>query len=338
MSFMERHQVALYLGSMIVGVACAGLSGWSYASEQLVPYALGALLWTNFALMPLTGMSVGQYKRLACTVVLTATFGTPILVAPLVSLFIPEGGPVALAAVIVLLAPCVDYVVVFTRIAGGEYRGLLAATPYLLGAQLIFIPVWTSIYAYIGILDTRVVGEIFPLPAESYLSLTPLIVPLVAAYLVQRWSTRSPQRQQTYERVRSMSDTAMIPLMCLLLALMCSAYTPAVLNEMQLIPRLAGLYLTYAILAGVAAWFLSRAMSRAERISVTFSAVTRNALIIYPVVALCAQRLAHNGNPEAKLMGATVLTQTLTELLIMVAMTAIFRAAFQDRKNTAEAP
>lgn len=110
---MERHQVALYLGSMIVGVACAGLSGWSYASEQLVPYALGALLWTNFALMPLTGMSVGQYKRLACTVVLTATFGTPILVAPLVSLFIPEGGPVALAAVIVLLAPCVDYVVVF---------------------------------------------------------------------------------------------------------------------------------------------------------------------------------------------------------------------------------
>ena len=121
----------------------------------------------------------------------------------------------------------------------------------------------------------RVVGEIFPLPAESYLSLTPLIAPLVAAYLAQRWSTRSPQRQQTYERLRSMSDTAMIPLMCLLLALMCSAYTPAVLNETQLIPRLAGLYLTYAILAGVAAWLLSRVMSRPERIAVTFSAVTR---------------------------------------------------------------
>ena len=41
-SFMERHQVALYLGSMIVGAACAGLNGWSHASEQLVPYALGA--------------------------------------------------------------------------------------------------------------------------------------------------------------------------------------------------------------------------------------------------------------------------------------------------------
>ena len=338
MSFMERHQVALYLGSMIVGAACAGLNGWSHASEQLVPYALGALLWSNFALMPLAGMNVGQHKMLVRTVVLAATLGTPILVAPLVSLFIPEGGPVALATVIVLLAPCVDYVVVFTCIAGGEYRGLLAATPYLLGAQLIFIPIWTSIYSYIGIIDTRVAGEIFPLPAESYLSLTPLIAPLVAAYLAQRWLTRSPQRQQTYERLRSMSDTAMIPLMCLLLALMCSAYTPAVLNETQLIPRLAGLYLTYAILAGVAAWLLSRMMSRPERIAVTFSAVTRNALIIYPVVALCAQRLAHSGNPEAKLMSATVLTQTLTELLSMVAMTAIFRTALQNRKSAAEAP
>lgn len=136
--------------------------------------------------MPLAGMNVGQHKMLVCTVVLAATLGTPILVAPLVSLFIPEGGPVALATVIVLLAPCVDYVVVFTCIAGGEYRGLLAATPYLLGAQLIFIPIWTSIYSYIGIIDMRVAGEIFPLPAESYLSLTPLIAPLVAAYLAQR--------------------------------------------------------------------------------------------------------------------------------------------------------
>ena len=335
MSYMERHQVALYLASMAVGGACAGLSGWSLVSEQLVPYALGALLWTNFALMPLTGMGAGQHKRLTRTVVLVAALGTPFLVAPLVSFFIPEGGPVALAAVIVLLTPCVDYVVVFTCIAGGEYRGLLAATPYLLGAQIISIPVWTSVYVYMRILDIGAVGEIFPLPAESYLSLAPLIVPLVAAYLAQRWSTRSPQRHQTYERVRTMSDTAMIPLMCLLLALMCSAYTPAVLNETQLIPRLAGLYLTYAILAGGAAWFLSKVMSRPERISVTFSAVTRNALIIYPVVALCAQRLAHNGNPEVSLMGATVLTQTLTELLIMVAMTAIFRV--RTKTGNAEA-
>ncbi len=35
-------------------------------------------------------------------------------------------------------------------------------------------------------------------------------------------------------------------------------------------------------------------------------------------------------------MSATVLTQTLTELLIIVAMTATFRTAFQNRKTGAE--
>lgn len=91
MGFVERHQVALYLGSMAVGVACAGLGGWSQISEQLVPYALGALLWTNFTLMPLSGMNVGQHKMLVRRVVLAATLGTPILVALLVPLFIPGG-------------------------------------------------------------------------------------------------------------------------------------------------------------------------------------------------------------------------------------------------------
>lgn len=138
---------------MAVGVACAGLPGWSWVSEQLVPYALGALLWTSFALMPLAGVRTGHHKKFTRTVVLVAALGTPVLVALLVPLFIPEGGPVALAAAIVLLAPCVDYVVVFTCIAGGEYRGLLAATPYLLSAQLLSVPMWTSVYVYMGILN-----------------------------------------------------------------------------------------------------------------------------------------------------------------------------------------
>lgn len=47
------------------------------------------------------------------------------------------------------------------------------------------------------ILNMGTVGEIFPLPVESYLSLAPLIVPIAAAYLAQRWSARSLQRQQT---------------------------------------------------------------------------------------------------------------------------------------------
>lgn len=248
MNFMERHQVVLYLISMGIGTVIASLGwiGWSEISEMFVPYVLGALLWTNFVLIPLIKLGGSGKSQLRKATMLAAALLTPAVTALLVPLFLPADGSVALAATIVLLAPCVDYVVVFTRIAGGEYRGLLAATPYLLILQFLTIPLWTSIYTYVGMFDTGLVESFFPLPAESYLSLVPLILPLIAAYTLQRWSHRSLQRQRTYERVSKVSDAAMIPTMCLLLVLMCIAYIPAVLREMHLIPRLAGLYTAYA--------------------------------------------------------------------------------------------
>lgn len=342
MNFMERHQVVLYLISMGIGtvIACLGWIGWSEISEMFVPYVLGALLWTNFVLIPLTNLGGSGKSQLRKATMLAVALLTPAVTALLVPLFLPAGGSVALAATIVLLAPCVDYVVVFTRIAGGEYRGLLAATPYLLILQFLTIPLWTSIYTYVGMFDTGLVESFFPLPAESYLSLVPLILPLIAAYTLQRWSHRSLQRQRTYERVSKVSDAAMIPTMCLLLVLMCIAYIPAVLREMHLIPRLAGLYTAYALMVGTATWTLSHllpgarcAFSGQERISLTFSAVTRNALIIYPIVALCAQRLTQNGHTDAGLMSATVLTQTLTELLIMTTMAGLFRWVYRTQNS-----
>ena len=82
------------------------------------------------------------------------------------------------------------------------------------------------------------------------------------------------------------------PLMCLLppLALMYSA-TPGGTERNEL--RLAGLYLLRH--PRRSRRMARRVMSRPERITVTFSAVTRNALIIYPCRGLCAQRLAQAG-------------------------------------------
>src|SRR4051812_937849 len=42
------------------------------------------------------------------------------------------GGAVELGVLLVLLAPCIDYVIVFTRLAGGSDRELLTAAPLLM--------------------------------------------------------------------------------------------------------------------------------------------------------------------------------------------------------------
>ena len=45
------------------------------------------------------------------------------------------------AALLVLLAPCIDYVVVFTALARGAHEKLLAATPLLMLGQILALPV-----------------------------------------------------------------------------------------------------------------------------------------------------------------------------------------------------
>ena len=44
----------------------------------------------------------------------------------------PAGRAVELGVLMVLLTPCIDYVIVFTRLAGGSDRTLLAAAPLLM--------------------------------------------------------------------------------------------------------------------------------------------------------------------------------------------------------------
>ena len=46
----------------------------------------------------------------------------------------------------VLLTPCIDYVIVFTRLAGGSDRRLLAAAPLLMLAQMALLPVYLWLF------------------------------------------------------------------------------------------------------------------------------------------------------------------------------------------------
>ena len=48
---------------------------------------------------------------------------------------------------LVLLAPCVDYVMVFTRLGGGAWSRILAASPVLMLLQALVLPLWLAVAA-----------------------------------------------------------------------------------------------------------------------------------------------------------------------------------------------
>ena len=57
-----------------------------------------------------------------------------------------------------LLCPCVDYVIVFSGLAGGSSQRLVAATPLLLITQMLLLPVFLLVFLGSDLADTVQVG------------------------------------------------------------------------------------------------------------------------------------------------------------------------------------
>jgi len=63
-------------------------------------------------------------------------------------------------ALLVLLTPCIDYVVVFTHLGKGDSRLVLAATPLLLLLQLLLLPLYLQlILGHFGLIGLTARGE-----------------------------------------------------------------------------------------------------------------------------------------------------------------------------------
>ncbi len=86
---------------------------------------------------------------------------------------------VLVGVLFVLLTPCVDYVIVFTGLAGGARARLLAATPLLMLLQIVLLPVYLWLMA-----GAEVVGAFDPHPfVEAFLLL--IVLPLFLAAATQ---------------------------------------------------------------------------------------------------------------------------------------------------------
>lgn len=343
-SWAQRHQSALYIISMAVGAALSLVCPVMVpeASDALVPYALAVLLFANFLGIPLGRNSHDRNIRTSppgfTLWLLVLNFvGVPLLVMVLLPAVLGDSSVIALAAALVVLAPCIDYVVVFTRYAGGDAVSLLRKTPLLLGLQALIIPIWTSIYAYIGILEYKSVNSVFPLPAGAYLTLLVVLIPALAACLVQRaHHAPSPRAAKYAHKISDAAEKYMVPLMCGLLLLMCTAYTHRISEVPQYLPRWILFYLIYALCAATLGFLIPylahrrtqrrrKTLTPEARTAIIFSVVTRNALVIFPIVLALAHRLQEQRIPQAELMQPAVLTQTMVELIVMIVLVRILR-------------
>ena len=306
--FMDRFQIPLYLAALAVGA----LAGWwapglgGLAALAVTP-VLAALLYVTFLGIPLrrVGEGLRDLRFMACLVIVNFAV-VPVIVFALVRAFSLEG-PVLIGVLLVLLTPCIDYVIVFSGLAGAANDRLLAASPVLLVLQMLTLPVYLW-----GFLGADVAVAVRWGTFAQALAVV-IVIPLVVAAVTQWAAARFPVAR----RWGRLAGGAMVPLMMLTLGIVVASQIALVGSRAQALLPLVPVYVSFAALMTALGWAAGRlaGLRVRERRAVLFSGVTRNSLVVLPL-ALAVP----DGTGLAPL---AVLTQTLVELLVMLALVGL---------------
>ncbi|MBJ7451241.1 MAG: arsenic resistance protein [Blastococcus sp.] len=301
-AWLERQQITLYLAAIAAGGAIGVVLPSAEHLEGAINPVLGLLLYATFLGVPFAaiGKALRDGRFLAAVFVLN--FAVVPLVAYGLSRFVADRPALLFGVLLVLLTPCIDYVIVFSGLAGGASERLLAAAPLLMLAQILLLPVYLLLF--IGS-DGVAVVEVGPF-AEAFVVL--IVVPLTAAAATQALA----KRHRAGRGLETGMLAAMVPLMMATLLVVVASQAGAVRTEASQLLVLLPIYAAFLVimaLLGVGAGRLF-ALDVASRRALIFSGATRNSLVVLPLALALPASLA--------LAPVVVVTQTLVELVGMV--------------------
>lgn len=290
--FLETRQPPIYFTAVALGAVLALVAPGTRMLETAIEPALALMLFLTFLQLPLAALAQALLQRRFMAVLLAVNFiAVPALVALLLPL-LPADPLLRLGVLLVLLCPCIDYVVTFAQLGRADAQALLAATPLLLVLQMALLPLYLGL-----LLGESAAGLVRPGPfVQAFVGL--IAVPLVLALACQRWAAR---------RAATLAVGA-VPATALVLFVVVAAMLPQLGDAGAAALRAVPVYLLFAVLAPLLGWWLARRARLAAPAAraVAFSAATRNSLVVLPLA------LAVPG--AVPLLPAVVVAQTLVEL------------------------
>ncbi|WP_254538415.1 arsenic resistance protein [Halomarina litorea] len=316
---LQRHQVVVYALAVVLAVAIGlVLPGTASLLERLINPVLVVLLYATFLEVPFNRLRRSFTNKRFITGALGMNFlVVPVVVFGLTRLLPPD--PVVLVGVfMVLLTPCIDYVIAFTDIAGGDVGQLTAVTPLLMLVQLALLPVYLWVF-----MGRRIATAIEPAPfIEAFLLL--IALPLTLAWVSQLWADRSDVGEQWQDLVGWLP----VPMMGATLLVVIASQLPRVQESFGQIVVVVPVYVAFLVIMPVLARIVAERLGfpDGESRALVFTAVTRNSLVVLPLaLALPA---------DYALVPAVVVTQTLVELTGMVVLTRLVESWVWERSGT----
>ncbi|WP_292036971.1 MULTISPECIES: arsenic resistance protein [Brevundimonas] len=296
---LEARQVWIYFAAVIVATAIGFVIPGTAVLESAINPALALMLFVTFLQVPVAALGRALQELRFMGALLAVNFiAVPLLVLGLVQ-FLPADPLIRLGVLMVLLCPCIDYVVTFAHLGRADARLLLASTPVLLIAQMALLPIYLRLF-----LGAEAAAYVQPGPfIHAFVWL--IAIPFVLAALVQTWAARS----KTGERVSSGLGLAPVPATALVLFIVVAAVMPQLGQTLDRTLSVVPVYVAFSVLAPLIGWAVSRLAGLTPEAgrAVAFSAGTRNSLVVLPLALVVPGAIP--------LVPAIIVTQTLIELL-----------------------
>ena len=297
---LEEKQISIYIITILIS-AFIGLN-WnnSHILEKTIEPIIGILLYSMFCQIPFLELKKALQNRSFFKALLFGNFVLiPLLVWALITIF-PNTPIVTLGILLVLLTPCIDYVIVFTHLGKGNSKAVLASTPLLFIFQMLLLPLY--LWIFLG-KETIAIIEVAPfIKAFLYLIVIPFLLSIVT-------QTLSKSNNKAGRAVLDFSGWLPVPFMAFTFFVVIASQIAVLYNNPASILKVIPVYITFAVIAPFVGKFSAKIFkvdvfgSRA----ISFSTSTRNSLVILPLaLALPA--------PENQLVAVVIVTQTIVEI------------------------
>lgn len=297
--FFERHQVWIYFVCIALAAAAASIIDGTEHLEPAINPALAFMLFVTFLQVPMKeiGRSFKEARFLGA--LLVSNFVAIPILAYLLSTFVMGDALLRLGILMVLLTPCIDYVITFAHLGKADARLLLASTPVLLLAQMALLPLYLTVFLGGDAAELVSIGPFI----EAFVLL--IVLPLLLAAGAQLWAGRHTSGQA----VTAVLGILPVPATAIVLVLVVAATFPVIGQASNQALSALPIYLAFAVVAPIAGWIVGSIFglnARAVR-AVCFSSSTRNSLVVLPLA------LAIPG--AVPVLPAVIVTQTLVELI-----------------------
>lgn len=273
----NENQIFIYISAILLGILSSYLlaTNTSFLQVLILPF-ISILIYLSFVQIPFLALFSSLTNWRFLIALLIGNFIVIPLILFIFLSFTHLKSSSQFALILVLLSPCVDYVVIFSKLGGGNCKLMLISTPILLILQLVLLPLY--LYLFLNQTITQLIN-LKPFICDFIFI---ILLPLLLAFLTQLIQ----QKISYLKKIQKKSESLCVLFLSIVLFLIFSSQFQLMISNANTNLFTAVLvYISFLIIMPVVAIYLGDflKLKTAETRTLAFSFLTRNSLIILPI-------------------------------------------------------